>query len=77
MANENDTQTRPRKEMAMPAMITNVVVLLVLLGVSAYIIYRVIGGGSIVLFTYHPTFMVLGVRIELIMGDRTLFYNIL
>lgn len=62
MANENDTQTRPRKEMAMPAKVTNIVVLLVLLGVSAYIIWRVVGDGPIMLFTYHPTFMVLGVR---------------
>lgn len=58
---ENDTQSRPRKEMPMPAKVTNIVVLLVILAVSAYIIWRVVGDGPIVLFTYHPTFHVLGV----------------
>lgn len=60
---DNDTQTRPRKEMETSVKVTNVVVLLVLLGVSAYIIWRVVDDVSIVLFTYHPTFHVLGVRI--------------
>lgn len=58
-----DTQTRPQKEMSTSVKATNIVVLLVLLGVSAYIIYRVVDDVSIVLFTYHPTFHVLGVRI--------------
>lgn len=62
MATENDNQTRPRKEMEMSVKVTNIIVLLVLLGVSAYIIGRVVGDVSIVLFTYHPTFHVLGVR---------------
>ncbi len=63
MANlENDSQTRPRKEMALPAKISNIVVLVVLLFVSAYIIWRIVDDVGVVLFTYHPTFMVLGVR---------------
>lgn len=60
---ESENQTRPQKEMSTSVKATNIVMLLVLLGVSAYIIYRVVDDVSIVLFTYHPTFHVLGVRI--------------
>lgn len=63
MMAESENQTRPQKEMSTSVKATNIVMLLVLLGVSAYIIYRVVDDVSIVLFTYHPTFHVLGVRI--------------
>lgn len=62
MPNESEIPTRSRKEMTVKAKYLNIVILLVLLGVSAYIIARTVTDVGIILFTYHPTFIVLGVR---------------
>ena len=62
MANDSESQNRPRKEMTPTAKYLNMAIMLIILGVSAYIIARIVNDLGVVLFTYHPTFMVLGVR---------------
>jgi NADH:ubiquinone oxidoreductase subunit 3 (subunit A) len=68
MSTESDNQNggvRTRKEMTANAKYLNVAVLLILLGVAAYVIFRTVNDiGGVVLFTYHPTFIVLGVSMH-------------
>lgn len=77
MSTESESQIRSKKEMTPTAKYLNVAVLVVLLGVSAYIIGRIVNDLGVVLFTYHPTFMVLAYLILmsnaiLIMADSSI-----
>lgn len=62
MSIESENGIRAKKEMTATAKYLNIVILILILGVSAYIIGRIVNDLGVVLFTYHPTFMVLGVR---------------
>ncbi|KAG5671709.1 hypothetical protein PVAND_001889 [Polypedilum vanderplanki] len=75
MSTEDNLNMRPRKEMTGNVKYLNIAVLSILLGVSAYIIIRVVNDKGVVLFTYHPTFIILGYLILmsnaiLIMSDN-------
>ena len=62
MSIESESGLRAKKEMTSTAKYLNMAILVIILGVSAYIIGRIVNDIGVVLFTYHPTFMVLGVR---------------
>ena len=62
MSIESESGIRAKKEMTSTAKYLNMAILVIILGVSAYIIGRIVNDIGVVLFTYHPTFMVLGVR---------------